>query len=190
MLIGVYGYTDKRPVIYALLKLLQATGDVALFSGNRHYRRLLENGESQGHMANVMIAVSDASPDEIFEEIGYTTDDFEHIIFDLQDAIPEELSLILYVKSYPPDDEELSFIELLGTYTTVKLVYDGKREKGAINVAPLSPLWRSVEQIEAYRVLAPLASKELNAGLAALLAPALNISAKTAFAILNRRWSR
>ena len=71
MQIGVYGYTDKRPIIYALMKLLQKTGDVALFSNNRHYKRLLENGESTGHMANIMISISDASPDEVFEEIGY-----------------------------------------------------------------------------------------------------------------------
>jgi hypothetical protein len=188
MQIGVYGYTDKRPVIYALLKLLQATGDVALFSNNRHYKRLLQPGETQGHMANIMIAISDASPDEIFEEIGYTNDDFEHIVFDIQDTIPENLSLILHVKSYPPNEDEQMMLELLGTYHTIKWTYDGKREKDAINVIPSASLWKSVEEIETYRALLPSPSKELNRGLAALMAPHLNLSVKNTLALLTRRW--
>lgn len=190
MLIGVYGYTDKRPVIYALMKLLQATGDVALFTNNRHYRRLLVHGETQGHMANIMIAVSDASPDEIFEEVGYTVDDFEHIIFDIQDTIPDNLSMILYVKTYAPSEEEQSFIDILGACHFIKMTYDGKRDKDAINVIPLSAIWRSVEQIEAHRILCPIPSKELNKKLAVLLAPDLKISAKNAHTLLTRRWSR
>ena len=190
MLIGVYGYTDKRPVIYALMKLLQATGDIALFSSNRHYKRLLEHGESQGHMANMLISVSDASPDEVFEQIGYTVDDFDHIIFDIQEAIPDNLTLNIFVKSYKPHEDEQAFLDILGKYETIKMVYDGKKEKEAINVIPLSSIWRSVEEIEAFHVLSPIPSKELNKGLAAMLAPSLNMKFKTAHTLLTRRWKR
>lgn len=190
MIIGVHGYTDKRPVIYALMKLLQSTGDVALFSNNRHYKRLLENGESQGHMANILIAISDASPDEVFEEVGYSVDDFEHIIFDIQDTIPDHLSLIIYVKSYEPNEDEQSFLDILGNYQTIKITYDGKRQKDAINVIPVSQIWKSLEEIENYRILSPIPSAELNKGIAGILAPLLNIKLKTALTILTRRWGR
>lgn len=188
MNIGVFGYTDKRPVIYALLKLLQKTGDVALISNHRHYKRLLENGESPGHLANVLIAISDASPDEVFEEISYAESDFDHIVFDLQDSLPERLDVMIYVKSYPPSEEEQMFLDIVDDYHTVKLTYDGKREKGAIHLAPLSPLWKTVEQIESYRILAPLPSKELNTGLAKLLAPYLSLKPKAAMSLLTARW--
>jgi hypothetical protein len=190
MQIGVYGYTDKRPIIYALLKLLQATGDVALFTSNRHYKRLLQPGETQGHLANIMIAVSDASPDEIFEEVGYTENDFEHIIFDIQDTIPDNLALILHVKSYAPNEDEQSFLDLLGPYKTIKYLYDRKREKDAIHVAPITPLWKCVEQIESYRLLLASPSKELNKGLASLMAPHLNLSVKNTHSLLTRRWGK
>ncbi|WP_138755938.1 hypothetical protein [Paenibacillus sinopodophylli] len=190
MQIGVYGYTDKRPVIYALMKILQATGDVALFSNNRHYKRLLEPGETQGHMANIMIAISDATPDEIFEEVSYAPDDFEHVIFDIQDTIPDNLSQIIYVKTYNPNEEEKAFLELLGDYQVVKLTYDGKREKNAINVIPNSLIWKTIENIEFYGVLHAIPSKDLNRGLAAMLAPPLQIKSKTALTLLNRKWSK
>lgn len=190
MQIGVYGFTDKRPVIYALLKILQATGDVALFTNNRHYKRLLEQGQSQGYLANVLVCVSDASPDEIFEEIGYTADDFDHIIFDIQDAIPDGLSLAIYVKSYAPDEDEQALLELLGDYKTIKLMYDGRPEKGAINVNPLGIVWKHAELNETYRLLHPSPSKELNKGLAFLLAPHLHMTARAALTLLTRRWAR
>lgn len=190
MQIGVYGFTDKRPVIYALMKILQATGDVALFSNNRHYKRLLEQGESQGHMANILIGISDATPDEIFKEVGYTPDDFEHVIFDIQDTLPDNLTHTIYVKSYAPDEEEEAFLELLGEYRTIKLTYDGKSEKNAINLQPTSILWKSVEDIEFYKVLKPIPSKTLNRGLASMLAPDLNLSIKAALTLLNRKWLR
>ncbi|GKU77564.1 hypothetical protein [Paenibacillus sp. L3-i20] len=190
MQIGVYGYTDKRPVIYALMKLLQTTGDVALFSNNRHYKRLLEEGESQGHMANIMIAISDATPDEIFKEVGYTPDDFEHVIFDIQDTIPDNLTHAIYVKTYNPNEDERAFLELIGDYRVIKLNYDGKSEKNAINVIPSTSMWKSIEQIEFYKILNPIPSKELNKGLATMLAPSLQITMKSAFTLLNRKWSR
>ena len=59
-----------------------------------------------------MISVSDASPDEIFEEVGYTVDDFDHIIFDIQDTIPENLSSIIFVKSYKPNEDEQAFLDI------------------------------------------------------------------------------
>ncbi|RJX39152.1 hypothetical protein D3P09_16805 [Paenibacillus pinisoli] len=190
MQIGVYGYTDKRPVIYALLKLLQATGDVALISNNRHYKRLLEHGESQGHMANIMIAISDATPDEIFGEIGHSPDDFEHIVFDIQDTIPDDLTHIIYVKSYKPDEEEEAFLDLLGDYQVFKITYDGKPERGAVNIQPTPLLWKTVENIEFYKVLYALPSKELNMGVASLLTPSLNMPPKSSLTLLNRKWLR
>ncbi|THF74755.1 hypothetical protein [Cohnella fermenti] len=190
MRIGVYGYTDKRPVIYSLIKALQATGDVAVISSNRHYKRLLEFGETQGHMANVMIVVSDATPDEIFEEVGYTADDFEHVIFDIQETIPDHLDLTIHVKSYAPSEEEQSFLELLGEHRTIKLAYDGKREKGSIHVIPSALIWKAVELIETCQVLHPIPSKELNQGLALMLAPYLKMKPKMAYSLLTRRWGR
>lgn len=190
MRIGVYGYTDKRPVIYALMKLLQTTGDVALLTNNRNYARLLESGEHQGHFANVMIAVTDATPDEVFEEIGYAPDDFDHVIFDIQDTIPSDMQLALHVKTFAPSEDEQAVLGMLNDPVTVKMAYDGKREKNAIHVVPISRLWQVVERIEHFRLLEPMPSKTLNVEFAKLLAPHLNIKPKQALGILTRRRSK
>ena len=79
-------------------------------------------------------------------------DDFDHIIFDIQDTLPEHLTLMLYVKSYPPSEEEQMFLDLIDDYYTIKMTYDGKKEKDAINLAPLLSVWKTVEQIESFRI--------------------------------------
>jgi predicted Zn-dependent protease with MMP-like domain len=188
MNIGVYGYTDKRPIIYPMMKLLQATGDVALFSNNRHYKRLLEDFASYGHMANIMISVSDSTPDEIFEELGQAPDDFDHIIYDIQDSVPEKLDLVIYIKTYQPSEEEINFLELLGNHTEVKITYDGKSDKGILNVAPVSSIWSGIEFIEAFRVLAPIKSVQLNSVVADMLCQRLMMNKKDAVKVLARRW--
>jgi len=190
MRIGIYGYTDKRPVIYALLKLLQTTGDVALLTNNRHYTRLLESGERLGHFANVLIAVTDATPDEVFEEIGYAPEDFDHVLFDVQDTIPSDLHLAIHVKAYAPSEDEQALLGMLNEPVTVKMAYDGRREKNAIHVMPNSRLWQAAERIEHFRLLEPLPSKVMNAEFAKLLAPHLNIKPKQALGILTRRRSK
>ncbi|WP_433946687.1 hypothetical protein [Paenibacillus sp. SN-8-1] len=189
MHIGVFGHTDKRPFIYAMLKLLQATGDVALISNNRHYTRLLEGYVSQGHMANIFISVSDATPDEIFEEIGQAPDDFDHIVYDIVDTVPAEMDLVVYIKTYDLDDDAQSFLEILGDVTTINVLnYDNKAEKDSLNVSLTLPIWKSVEMFEAYRVLEPMKSNSLTNAIAKLLTPKLNMSEKSALKVLARGW--
>ncbi|MDX8360761.1 hypothetical protein [Cytobacillus sp. IB215316] len=188
MIIGVCGYTDKRPIIYPLLKLLQSTGDVVLISNNRHYKRLLEDKSNLGHMSNILISISDSSPDEIFEEIGYDSDDFDHIIFDIQESLPDYVDLMLYVKSFEPDEEELSFLDLIDKYETVKITFDRQPEKGAINVSPDIGIWETIEIIEHNLVLEPIPSNQLTNGLSKLMAPELKMPAKSVKKLLNKRW--
>ncbi len=188
MRIGVYGYTDKRPVIYALLKLLHPTGDVALFSNHRHYKRLLTDKSSHGHMANIMVCISDSPPMEHMREHGYKDDDFEHIVFDLQDHIVAPLDMVFYVKSFAPDDKEQAILEQLNDPQLIKFTYDGKREKGAWHIVPQPLLWKRIEQIETYRILAPIPAKELNKNLALTMAASLGLKNKVALKLLNRRW--
>ncbi|WP_105614125.1 hypothetical protein [Vallitalea okinawensis] len=190
MLIGVLGYTDKRPVIYALMKILQATGDVAVITSNRHYKRLLEDHASFGHMANIMIAVTDATPDEVFHEIEHTQDDFDHIIFDIQDTVPEKVDLMYYVKGYDYEEGEKDFLDCIGEYTTVNMMYGGRSEKGSINVPLTLSLISTIEVIESKKILMGIPSKSLNQGLARGLAGVLSLGYKEAMKILTRGWNK
>lgn len=183
------GYTDKRPVIYALIKLLQATGDIAFITNDRHFRRLLPDHGTVGHFNNVLIAVTDCSPDEVFIELEHGIDDFEHVIFDTQDMIPNNPDLILYVKGYDFDDEEKDILECIENYTTIKMCYSSS-EKNSLNLQPTADVFKAVEMIENKKLMVPIPARGFNQGLANLLAPKLKMQPKSALQILNRGWNQ
>lgn len=188
MQIGVCGYTDKRPVIYALMKVLSQLGDIAVITNNRHYRRLLSDGAESGYLMNILVNVSDDSPDEVFESLELETSDFDHIIYDVVDSIPEETDLMIYVKTYGADDDENDFMELIEDYVTIKMTYDGKSEKDVFNVIPTANIMKSIEFIESYKVADTVNSKQLNIALAKMLAPKLDMNGNTLLKLLSARW--
>lgn len=81
MQLSVFGQTDKRPVFYSFMLICQKMGDTAIITNNRQYTRLLD-GEYTGYYQNIFIGVTDAAPDEIWEELNIAPDDFEFILYD------------------------------------------------------------------------------------------------------------
>ncbi|GKX28629.1 hypothetical protein SH1V18_11090 [Vallitalea longa] len=190
MTIGVLGFTDKRPILYPLVKLLEATGDVIVITDDRHFKRLIEDYSSLGHLGNIMICVTDATPDEVWEEIELEADDFDHVIFDLRDTIHEDIQLYIHVKGSDFEDGEEDLLECIDEYTEFKLMYDGKTDKAkdTINIPINLKIISSIEVLENKKILLPSPSNKVNMELAKLLAPHLDIKTKDALKILKRGW--
>ncbi len=150
MRIGVLGFTDKRPILYPLMKLLQSTGDVVVITDDRRFKRLLEDYASPGHLGNIMICVTDATPDEVWEEIDHSEDDFDHVIYDLRDTLHEDIDMYIHIKGSDFEDGEKDFLECVDTYTSIKLMYDGKpeRTKETINLPITLKLLSTLEVLE------------------------------------------
>lgn len=150
MVVAVLGETDKRPVIYCLMKLFQTLGSAAVFTADRHYKRLIDNGTNIGHYQNIFIAVTDASSDEIFQEIGYNSVDFEHIIYDCVDQVPDYFDELIYVGGAggPTEEEQI----ILDMYPTHKRINLGFGEK---NIPYSIDMFKVVEQVEGLKHLGP-----------------------------------
>lgn len=178
MIVAVYGKTDKRPVIYTLMKLFQKLGDTCLVSDDRHYTRLLNDGENVGHYQNVFVAVSDAMPDEIFEEIGYTDEDFENFIFD--NTIPDNADLIIFVEGCEISEIEKETLEYIENYITIGLGF-GK------NSVPYSvDMFKNVELVEGKKLLVEV-DKKLTKKIADALSKTLNMPASAICKVVSKR---
>lgn len=157
MKIVVYGSTDTRPFIYTLLKMLQPLGDIALFTDNLHYRRLIENGSESGSFENNFIVSSSESILDIMEEYKLDDDEFEYYIYD--NKIPEEYDLFLYICGCKPMDYEEETLEYLDdNYTRVNFGF------GDRNIPYTVEMFKRCEQIESNRLLMevdPKISKKL-----------------------------
>lgn len=190
MRIGVLGFTDKRPILYPLMKLLQSTGDVVVITDDRRFKRLLEDYASPGHLGNIMICVTDATPDEVWEEIDHSENDFDHVIYDLRDTLHEDIDMYIHVKGSDFEDGEKDFLECVDTYTSIKLMYDGKpeRTKETINLPITLKLLSTLEVLENKNVLLPMPSKKINKVIAKLIAPVIKIKMSDALKLLRKGW--
>lgn len=184
MIISLIGLTDRRPVIYTLLKLLQPSGDILLITNERHYARLIEDEESigitAGHFKNTLIVVSDATPDEASSEIGYSLEDFEYIIYD--NKYYDKADLTIFVKGANVSQEELDIVEYLdkNEYSTLELGFGKKCVPYSVK------MFQNVEKIEAYQHLLLVDSKLANAVIK-LLAPAMHVSEKELIRVVNSK---
>lgn len=178
MVLSIIGETDKRPVIYSLLKVCQYLGDVLLVTNNRHYTRLIEEREEDleviaGHFQNIFIVVTDKTPDEASQAIGYTSDDYEFIIYD--NKMDTSGDVIIHVAGCEMSEWEYSFLEYLNEedYHTINLGF-GKK-----NVIPLTgKMFANCELVEGKRTLLPIDTK-LTGTIVKLLSPLVNIPEKT-----------
>ena len=172
MVIAVIGQTDKRPVIYTLMRLFQKLGDCALITSDRHLKRLIESGDSYGHFQNIFIAVTDATQDEVFADIGYSTQDFENFIFDCTDQIPDFANMVIYVGGAggKSEDEE-TLLDMQSEYKTINLGFGEKC------IPYTTDMFKAVETIEGLKHFVPI-NAQIAQRLATFLTDPLKIPAK------------
>ena len=172
MVISVVGETDKRPVIYTLMRLFQQLGDCALITNDRHLRRLIENGGDVGHFQNIFIAVTDASQDEVFATIGYSKNDFENLIFDCYDQIPEYSDMVIYVGGAGGISEDLQvLLDMQSEYKTINLGFGDK------NIPYTKEMFVACEMTEGLKHFVPI-NPQIASRIATFLTEPLNIPAK------------
>lgn len=178
MTIAVYGQTDKRPVIYTIMKLLQSMGDTLLVTNDRHYRRLIPDEADVGHYQNILIAVTDAMPDEIGSELGYDFDDFEHFIFD--GTIPDNADLVLFVEGCVISEVEQETLDYLDSYASIGLGY------GKNSVPYTVEMFKRVELIEGKKYLMEI-DKKITKKLATILSKPLNMPAQNICKVVGKK---
>lgn len=188
MILGLYGYTDKRPVLYSLMYLLQSLGDVVVITPNRHLLRLNENYSDLGHIGNVLVHVTDLSPDEVWSELGHRKEDFAHIIYDLTAFVTNtDMNIHVLGSEFEDDEEELlDCLEAKPLY--LKLMYDGKPNKKVNeNIQVTADMLRLVEYIERNKLLVAIPDKNLTKAMTKDLAQVLQIPERSVTHILMGR---
>lgn len=178
MVISIIGETDKRPIVYTLLKICQFLGDVIFITNDRHYARLIEDKEeglevSSGHFQNTFIVVTDKTPDEAHMDVGYNNEDYDYVIYD--NKLDSSGDLILYVKGCEMskwEDFQLGYMDA-DDYTTISFGF-GKK-----NVIPYTAaMFKNCELVEGKKTLLPIDSK-ITTVITKIMAPLVEIPEKT-----------
>lgn len=187
MILSVVGDTDKRPIMYTLLKVCQYLGDVLLVTNDRHYARLIEEPEEDveiiaGHFQDIFIVVTDKTPDETSQAVGYVPEDYEFIIYD--NKVDVSGDAIIYVAGCEMSEAEYSALGYLEEedYITINFGF-GKK-----NVIPYTgKMFMNCELTEGKHVLVPIDNK-ISTDVVRILSPLVNIPEKTLMkAVMNNK---
>lgn len=174
MTINIIGDCDKRPVLYTVMKICQALGDVLLVTSSSRLSRLSDTGESLGHYQNTMIGITYEGIDVFWENFTYDVHDFEYTIID--NIVSADADVVIYVKGMVQSESEKDNLEYIEKYHTIDLY---SSEKLVDNHT-----LRNCEEFEAYRDMCPISPK-LASKVSAILAPALNTQAKNLEQLAN-----
>lgn len=158
MIINIIGESDKRPITYCTLKILQEFGDVLYISSESRVMRLSEDRQQFSHYQNIMVAYTEDGFDDFFDECGYTPEDFSSILVENLEC--SEADLVLYVAGMSQSEFEAAALEYIEDYATINLFHKNIYDSAAM---------RKVEEFEAYANLCPMPPKIVNETVNALL---------------------
>lgn len=122
MQITLIGQTDKRPVIYTMLKMMENLGDCCYITNDRKACRLMEEGPGmQGSYRGIDIFVLDTTADDMWTDIGYAPSDYEFIILD--NIYNEMTDMVIYVKGAGDAEEDMEVLDVFepSEYVTIKM---------------------------------------------------------------------
>lgn len=187
MILSIVGETDKRPVMYTILKVCQYLGDVLLVTNDRHYARLIEEEEEDvevmaGHFQNVFIVVTDLTPDEASVEVGYNTDDYEYIIYD--NKIDAEADMTIYVAGCEMSERESEMLDYMEEGEDYQVINFGFGKKNKIPYT--GKMFENCELIEGKKILLPVDAK-ISAMVIKLLSEEVGVPAKTLEKVVNSK---
>lgn len=185
MTVSVIGETEKRPVLYTLLKIFQHLGDVLIVTNNRHLGRLIEEDDNDfgvvraGHFQNTFIVITDKTPDEAMLEVGYESSDYEFIIYD--DKLEVSSDLILHVTGCSVSSTEEDVFSYMDSSDYVELPLGF----GKGNIPYTTSMFKNCELVEGKHTLLPI-DANITSRLVKLLSPILNIDIKTLKKVVSK----
>lgn len=190
MNISLIGYVDNRPLLYSLVKLLQTFGDTLVVSDNTNLRRLTEDFSEYGTLQNTVVAIT-SDPDTVFDDIDRPRTDFDFIIYDVKEYIPQHVDFAYICLSGNPLEVDPNIGEYFETnhikYKEISLLY-GKRVKARDYMVSLKNAGEFNESVEAYHII-PAAPTELIKVLSKDFSEILVTTPNTIAGVLKKGWS-
>lgn len=178
MVISVIGECDKRPFIYTLLHVCQYLGDVLFVTNDEAYAEFIEDNETikdciSGHFQDIFMVVTDMTPDECHQVVGYDNEDYEFIIYD--NKMDTSGEVIIYISNGEMTDLEREEFTYLSEddYTTIN--YGGGKKKVIKKSKKIDSTCELIEERKALQ----LVDSQITNRILGILSAELEIPAKT-----------
>lgn len=108
--IALAGSVSKKVLVYPLLKLFMQLGDACFVTYDTTYRRLID-GNDIGEFQNIKVIITDDTSDEAFAKVGHTIEDFNNILYEVDNYVPDMPTCFYMCTSTTYTDEEINFAD-------------------------------------------------------------------------------
>lgn len=185
MKITILGHSDKRHIIYTMLRMLKYSGRVCLITNNPQYRQLSIDFEDDFLISDVQVLIAE-DPDEVADY--HELDGYDYIIYDCLLSIPEEMDVVIimdHVKTYETFMDEHDIPDI-PTYVP-KDAEVGKGNYTKVPFIPASLVEPQLRAIENSYKLLPINNSTHNKCMSSLLSGITKIPAAKLMATLKQK---
>lgn len=187
MNIVLYGQVDKKPLVLALIKLLQDFGTVVFVTPEYHYRRLID-GADNGYFQNTLVCSSTQSPEEIFQELEISPTVFDFVIWDSYEFLPSDIDMTIVCTGMLDEFIDEPFLDAYPNAIQVKFNYDNKLDKEMYNLKITPQLIQFGEMAESLKILPPIKDKYIIKLFQDCFAEMLDVNPKNIPKLLAKDW--
>ncbi len=96
--IGLLGFSDKRHIVYTLMRVLSGLGRTVFFTQNKQYLMLSEEHLSDFEINDIHVVIFNCDIGDLEDE--YDIDSYEYIIYDIFNELPLKLDVAVLLDSH------------------------------------------------------------------------------------------
>jgi hypothetical protein len=180
MTTGLMGFSDKRHIIYSLVRVLGGLGKTVILTPNPQYLQLSEGMASEFDLHDVRLVVYTGDVEALDAE--YELHSYEYVIYDVIDDVPFKLDIALimddrslYVEAL--ENRDLSEIPVLSLISSPKSEMLSKEK--VVKLPPASLMEPQLQELFSTRVLKPVQTSTFNDGMTSIVAQITGLSRGT-----------
>ena len=185
MNIVIFGHSDKRHLIYSMVRMLKFTGRVCLITNNPVYRQLSMDFEEMFTISDVQVIVED-DPDSVEEYHDLSL--YDYIIYDCLLSMPQKLDVAIILDHFQVYEQFMDENEIPEIPTFVpknaKVTNNTYKRFVLVPASTLEPQLQKIE--ESYKFL-PILNSAHNKSVATLLETITHIPKSKLLATLKQK---
>lgn len=185
MHIAIFGHSDKRHIIYTMLRMLKFSGRVCLVTNNPVYKQLSMDFEESFTISDVQVVV-DQDPDEVDEYHDLSQYDF--VIYDCLLSIPSKIDVVVILDHYVIYEQYLDENEIPEVPTFIpKSSPLTNPNYTRLTIPPASLVEADLTAIEESYKLLPIKNNTHSKAMASILSTITKIPASKLLATLKQK---
>lgn len=189
MRIGIIGLSDKRHVIYTLIRVLGGLSSTVVFTPNKQYLYMSEDFVNDFELNDIRMVVCDDDDLDSLDEEEFDFEGFEYIVYDILTEIPSKLDVAVIMDHRDKYTSELENLELedipiysIGEFSAADAFSSEKK----IKLTPASAVEPVLQEMYKTRQIKPFKNSGFNKSMCTLVCEVTGLPSRVVLSRINK----